>query len=125
GPAAPKAAPPARVKVAHVLIAFAGAERSTATRSKADAEKLAKEIFERAKQGEDFDLLMKQSNDPGPGKYGMYTTPASMKPGNFPAAGMAKSFAEVGFSLQVGEVGLAVYDPIKSQFGWHIIKRLE
>ena len=116
---------PARVKVAHVLIAFKGAERSTATRSKEEAEKLANEIFERAKKGEDFDLLMKQSNDPGGGKYGMYTTTQSMKPGDFPKSGMAKGFAELGFSLPVGEVGMCPYDPVKSPFGWHIIKRIE
>src|SRR4030095_9557438 len=122
---APKGPAPERVKVAHVLIAFLGAERSTATRSKADAEKLANEIFARAKKGEDFDTLMKQSNDPGGGKYGLYTTPQSMKPGDFPKNGMAKGFADLSFSLQVGEVGMCALNAAPSPFGWHIIKRIE
>jgi len=31
----------------------------------------------------------------------------------------------VSFSLPAGGVGLAVYDPQKSKYGWHIIKRIE
>ena len=34
-------------------------------------------------------------------------------------------FGDVGFELEVGEIGMADYDPEKSQYGWHIIKRLE
>jgi parvulin-like peptidyl-prolyl isomerase len=39
--------------------------------------------------------------------------------------GMVKAFGDVGFSLEVGGVGLAVYDAATSKYGWHIIKRLE
>jgi hypothetical protein len=31
----------------------------------------------------------------------------------------------VGFSLKVGEIGMAEFDHANSRFGWHIIKRLE
>ena len=37
---------------------------------------------------------------------------------------MAPAFGDVSFSLGVGEVGLAWYDPNRSKFGWHIIKRI-
>jgi parvulin-like peptidyl-prolyl isomerase len=40
-------------------------------------------------------------------------------------AKMVQAFGDVGFSLGVGEVGLAVFDPKTSKYGWHIIKRLE
>mgnify|MGYP001044995228 CR=1 FL=1 len=40
-------------------------------------------------------------------------------------AGMVWSFGEVSFGLPVGGIGLAVYDPKNSKYGWHIIKRLE
>ncbi|HEX9792885.1 MAG TPA: peptidylprolyl isomerase [Planctomycetota bacterium] len=43
---------------------------------------------------------------------------------SFPRAEMAPSFGDVGFSLKVGEIGMAEYDPRQSQFGWHIIKRI-
>jgi hypothetical protein len=38
---------------------------------------------------------------------------------------MVPGFGEVGFSLAVGEVGLLEYDPVKSPFGYHIIKRVQ
>jgi hypothetical protein len=38
---------------------------------------------------------------------------------------MVRAFGDIGFSLEVGGVGLAVYDSAMSKYGWHIIKRLE
>ncbi|MAW59971.1 MAG: hypothetical protein CMJ94_03930 [Planctomycetes bacterium] len=38
---------------------------------------------------------------------------------------MAPAFGDVGFKLQVGEVGLAEPDAQKSPFGYHIIKRIK
>ena len=38
---------------------------------------------------------------------------------------MVAAFGDVGFKLDVGEVGMAPYDPAKSKYGWHIIKRLK
>lgn len=120
-----ESAPPGRIRVAHVLVAFQGAESSTAQRSKADAAKLALDLFNAARGGENFDMLMKNSNDPGPGKYGMFTDSKQAKPGDFPRDGMAGAFGDVGFTLKLNEVGLAVFDPVKSPFGWHVIKRIE
>jgi peptidyl-prolyl cis-trans isomerase B (cyclophilin B) len=36
---------------------------------------------------------------------------------------MMSGFGDVGFSLKVGEVGMASYSPRASKFGWHIIRR--
>lgn len=41
-----------------------------------------------------------------------------------PRAAMVPAFGDVGFALEVGEVGLAGYDEKASPFGWHVIKRL-
>ena len=38
---------------------------------------------------------------------------------------MARAFGDVGFSLEVGELGVADFDPSTSPFGYHIIKRVE
>ena len=38
---------------------------------------------------------------------------------------MVGAFGDVSFSLAVGEVGIADYNPESSPFGWHIVKRLE
>lgn len=106
------------VKVQHVLIAFQGAPRITGvSRSLAEAERLAAEVFARARAGEDFTALMQQhSNDSGPGIYPM--TKASR-------SGMVPGFGNVGWRLQPGEIGVAPYDATGSPFGWHVIKRLE
>lgn len=105
------------VEVQHILIAFKGAARSTATRSKEEAEKLAAEVYGRAVGGEDFTALMKQyTGDPGPGTYPM--DQQSRK-------GMVAAFGNVAWRLQVGEIGVGPYDAKDSPFGWHIIKRLK
>jgi parvulin-like peptidyl-prolyl isomerase len=38
---------------------------------------------------------------------------------------MVPAFGDVGFTLRVGEIGLAPHDPTTSPFGWHVIKRIE
>ena len=71
-------------------------------------------IVERLKNGEKFGKLAKElSIDSGSGK----------KDGNlgyFTKGIMVKPFEEVAFKLQIGEIS----DPIKTEFGYHIIKRL-
>jgi len=70
-------------------------------------------IVERLKNGEKFGKLAKElSIDSGSGK----------KDGNlgyFTKGMMVKPFEEVAFKLQIGEIS----DPIKTEFGYHIIKR--
>ncbi len=106
------------IEVEHVLIAFQGAPRITGvTRSLDDAKKLAEDVWKQATSGTDFSALRKQhSNDTGPGVYPMSKAArGSMVPG----------FENVGWRLQVGEIGVAPYDKTKSPYGYHIIKRLK
>src|SRR2546426_3589223 len=56
---------PAVITVKHVLIAFKDSG-TKATRSKEEAQKLAYEVLNRAKSGEDFDKLMKELSDDSP-----------------------------------------------------------
>ncbi len=71
-------------------------------------------IHERLKKGEKFGKLAKElSMDTGSAK----------KDGNlgyFTKGMMVKQFEEAAFKLQIGEMS----EPIKSEFGYHIIKRL-
>ena len=54
-PAAQAAQEPDRVTVQHILISFQGSiPKDSVTRTKDEAEELAREILERAKQEEDF-----------------------------------------------------------------------
>lgn len=116
---------PARVKVQHILISFSGAG-TTATRPKAEAERLAAALLSRARDGEDFGTLMKTlSDDPGGGTYAMVNTGQPPQGQEFQRAGMVKAFGDLSFKLRVGAIGMASYHPQDSPFGWHIIKRLE
>lgn len=123
-------AEPEHVTVQHILVAFRGSlpGDQKVTRSQADAEKLALQIFERAKAGEDFAAMVKTyTNDSYPGIYKMSNKGVApdRANGEFSRTGMVKAFGDVGFGLEVGGVGLAAYDPATSKYGWHIIKRLE
>jgi hypothetical protein len=117
-------APPKRVKLAHVLIAFKGALPAV-TRSKGDAEKLAADVLARARKGEKFEDLMKLSDDTGGGVYTLVLELADKRQDNFLRDEMVPAFGNVGFKLKVGEIGMANYDPMSSPYGWHIIKRVE
>jgi foldase protein PrsA len=120
---------PEHVTVQHILIAFQGTIPDAGiTRSLTDAQKLAQEILMRARQGEDFDALVRQyTNDAYPGIYSMANAGAVPDAANkeFSRTRMVKAFGDVSFGLKVGEIGMAVYDPVTSKYGWHIIKRLK
>ncbi len=114
-PAAPPAAPQERIKASHVLIAYKAARRSRASRTKAEAKKLADAVFKRAKAGEDFaELARKHSDD------------ASAKAkggdlGSFHRGKMVKPFADAAFALKPGEVS----NVVETEFGFHVIRRTE
>ncbi len=88
-----------KIKCSHILI-------------KKQSEALA--ILERLKQGEKFGKLATEiSIDSGSAK-----RDGSL--GYFGRGAMVKPFEEAAFKLQIGQVS----EPIKSEFGYHIIKRL-
>lgn len=120
---------PDRVVVQHILIAFKGSiPKESVTRTQAEAVTLAYEIFERANKGEDFDALVKKyTDDQHPGIYKMSNIdiPPNQSQREYSRSRMVKGFGDVSFSLPVGGIGMAEYDPETSKYGWHIIKRLE
>ena len=104
---------PGRAKVAHVLVKLS--ENADEEESKA-ALKQAEDICNRARQGDDFASLAKQySADPGTASQG----------GELPLFGpgeMVKEFEDAAFALTTpGEIS----GPIKTRFGYHIIKLIE
>jgi peptidyl-prolyl cis-trans isomerase C len=77
-----------------------------------EQEEDAKKIYARVKGGEDFAKVAGEvSKDPGSGKEGGDL-------GYFTRERMVKPFADAAFSAEKG----AVTEPVKSNFGWHIIK---
>ena len=87
-----------KIKCSHILV---------------EKQSQAVEIAERLKKGEKFGKLAKElSIDSGSAK----------KDGNlgyFTKGMMVKPFEETAFKLQIGETS----EPVKSEFGYHIIKR--
>ncbi len=76
-------------------------------------EEEAKKVEARLKAGEDFGKLADElSKDPGSkgGDLGWFTKER-----------MVPEFADVAFKLEPGKVS----DPVKTQFGWHVIKVLD
>src|SRR6478736_4533709 len=76
-----------------------------------ETEDEAKAIVEELKKGADFaELAKKKSKDPGASDGGDL--------GFFTKEQMVPEFSTVAFALEPGKIS----DPVKSQFGWHIIK---
>lgn len=119
---------PERVQVQHILVAFQGSiPEAKVTRTREEAEKLAQELFARAEKGETFDTLVRQyTDDQHPGIYALTNSGIEPDPNRqeYAREGMVKAFGDVSFSLKIGAVGLAAYDPETCKYGWHIIKRL-
>jgi hypothetical protein len=123
---------PEYIEVDHILIAFNGAPRMNGvTRSLAEAKELTDTLVARIHDDGDWAALKRQfSDDPGPtgnggGPYAMANTGAPQKKGVHPRSGMVPAFGDVGFVLEVDEVGVAEYDAAKSPYGYHIIKRVK
>jgi peptidyl-prolyl cis-trans isomerase C len=73
----------------------------------------ALEIMEKLNNGEKFGKMAKEFS---------IDSPSAKKDGNlgyFTRGMMVKPFEEAAFSLQIGQVS----QPVKSEFGYHIIKR--
>ncbi|MFG1421208.1 peptidylprolyl isomerase [Roseixanthobacter liquoris] len=75
-----------------------------------DTEAKAKEIAAKAKAGEDFAKLAKENSKDSAEDGGDL--------GYFTKEQMVPEFAEAAFKLEKGQIS----DPVKSQFGWHVIK---
>jgi peptidyl-prolyl cis-trans isomerase C len=76
-----------------------------------ESEDEAKQVIEELKKGADFaELAKKKSKDPGASDGGDL--------GFFTKDQMVPEFSAAAFSLEPGKIS----DPVKSQFGWHVIK---
>ena len=76
-----------------------------------ETEDKAKDIIAKLKKGADFaELAKKESKDPGASDGGDL--------GFFTKDQMVPEFSAAAFALEPGKIS----DPVKSQFGWHVIK---
>jgi len=94
--------PPEEIKARHILV-----------KTEAQASKL----LEKTKSGADFsDLARKESIDPAAAKGGKLEMPSGSD--WLPRGTFEKGFEYELFKIPKGEVG----GPVKSQFGWHLLK---
>ena len=100
---------PETVKASHILFMVDPDASADVVKQK---EAAAAKAAERAAAGEDFTKLAKElSEEPGASESGGDL-------GFFPKDRMVPEFAEVAFAQKVGDIS----KPVKSQFGWHVIK---
>lgn len=102
------------IKVAHIMVKTT--EKADDQEKNKAAEQKIREIQEKLKKGESFEELAKtHSDDKGSGQKG----------GELPRFGtgrMVPEFEDAAFALKSdGDIT----EPVQTQFGWHIIKRVE
>jgi peptidyl-prolyl cis-trans isomerase C len=100
---------PETVKASHILFMVDPDAPAEVVKQKEEA---AQKAAARAKKGEDFTALAKElSEEPGAAESGGDL-------GFFPKDRMVPEFANAAFQQKIDEIG----EPVKSQFGWHVIK---
>ena len=109
-----------RTAVKHILIGWRdlesdrGIDARAKTRTRVQADQLAQSLLERVRKGEPIEPLMAEfSEDGGSAESGESYEVT-------PDAKLVFEFKRLGLRLKPGEAGLVL-----SQFGWHIMKRVE
>ncbi|MFH1220855.1 MAG: peptidylprolyl isomerase [Candidatus Eisenbacteria bacterium] len=107
-------APPGTIRASHILISYKGVAQTEATRTKAEAQKLAQDLLARVRKGENFEELAKTYSDcpsaPGGGDLGFFRKGQMVPP-----------FNDAAFALKPGQVSGIV----ETDFGYHIINRTQ
>lgn len=101
-----------QVRASHILLMYAGSSRSSATRSKAEAQAQIRALKDQLDTGTDFAELARQHSDcPSKSRGGDL--------GSFGRGQMVKAFESTAFGLGVGETS----DVVETDFGYHLIRR--
>jgi len=93
---------------------YAGSARSSATRSKDEAQQQIAQLKEQIDGGADFAELARQHSDCPSGQQGGDL-------GRFGRGQMVRAFEDTAFSMGVGTVSGVV----ETEFGYHLLKRTE
>jgi len=101
-----------QVRASHILLMYKGSSRSTATRSKEEAQGQIDDLSRQLAEGADFGALASQHSDCPSGKqHGDL--------GTFGKGQMVPESEKAAFGLDVGGVS----GVIETAFGYHIVKR--
>jgi hypothetical protein len=108
-----------KADVKHILIGWKGhgdasrQDERAKKRTRAEADALVEQLFAQLENGAPIEALMQQySEDPGSINGNSYEVE--------PGGQLVLEFRRLSLRLDVGEVGIVLSD-----FGWHIIKRIE
>ncbi|MCZ6807135.1 MAG: peptidyl-prolyl cis-trans isomerase [Deltaproteobacteria bacterium] len=101
-----------QISASHILLMYAGSERSSATRSKEEAQAKIVDIEKQLQDGADLAALARKHSDCG-------SAAADGDLGTFGRGQMVKPFEDAAFGLEVGGMSGVVETP----FGYHIIRR--
>ena len=101
-----------QINASHILLMYAGSERSSATRSKEEAETQIADVGQQLGGGADFAGLAREHSD-------CSSAQAGGDLGGFGRGQMVKAFEDAAFGLEVGGTS----DVIETPFGFHIIHR--
>ena len=101
-----------QVQASHILLMYQGSSRSTATRSKAQAQEQIAAIKQQLDGGADFAALAREHSDCPSGAQGGDL-------GRFGRGQMVPAFEQATWALAVGDVS----DVVETDFGFHVIKR--
>jgi len=100
------------VRASHILLMYQGSSRSSASRSKAEAQQKIQELATQVQGGADFATLARDNSDcPSKAKGGDL--------GSFGRGQMVGPFETAAFGLPVGGTS----GVIETDFGYHIIQR--
>jgi parvulin-like peptidyl-prolyl isomerase len=114
-------AQPGSVKVQHVLIGWKDApalrggrgDPRALGRTKEDADKLAKDVLDKVRANGDMAKLMKDYSEDQASKDNARAYDVS------PSVKLVEPFKNLSLRLKLNEAGL-----VKTQFGWHVVKRI-
>ena len=101
-----------QVRASHILLMYAGSERSTATRSQEEALEQIKQLQTKLQSGSEFADLARENSDCPSGREGGDL-------GWFGQGMMVPEFDQATFGMEVG----AVSDVVTTPFGYHLIHR--
>jgi peptidyl-prolyl cis-trans isomerase D len=99
---------PKTVKARHILIKV---DQNAKPEEVEVARQKIEDVLKLAREGQDFAALARKYSE-GPTK----TKGGDL--GTFPREAMVKPFADKAFSMKAGDIS----DPVRTRFGWHIIK---
>ncbi len=101
------------ILVAHIMVKI---PKGATEQDKTNAKAKAKELYDKVKAGEKFEEIARQfSDDKQTSDQGGQLQP--FKSGRFP-----KSFEDAAFALKNNS---DISEPVETQYGWHIIKRID